>query len=114
MSSGTLRHLNVSKNGFFGGFPSGIVKLQQFKVLDLHLNGLWGDVSVLFSEFTNVEHVDLSFNKFFGSVLVDVVNISGLANTVQFVNLSHNNLSGGFFSADAVVLFSELKSFGFG
>lgn len=104
-----LRYLNLSRNGFVGGFPSGIDKLQQLKVLDLHFNGLWGDVSVLFSEFRNVEHVDLSFNKFFGSVLVDVVNISGLANTVQYVNLSHNNLSGGFFSADAVVLFRNLR-----
>ncbi|WOG93654.1 hypothetical protein DCAR_0312940 [Daucus carota subsp. sativus] len=104
-----LRYLNLSTNDFVGGFPSGIDKLQQLKVLDLHSNGLWGDVSVLFSEFRNVEHVDLSFNQFFGSVLVDVVNISGLANTVQYVNLSHNNLSGGFFSADAVVLFRNLR-----
>lgn len=92
-----------------GGYPSGIRNLQQLKVLDLHSNGLWGDIQDMFSELRNVEHVDLSYNMFTGSLSMDVTNISSLANTVSYVNLSHNELSGGFFTDEALPLFRNLR-----
>ncbi|WOG81798.1 hypothetical protein DCAR_0100949 [Daucus carota subsp. sativus] len=104
-----LRYLNLSRNKFVGGFPSGMERLQQLKVLDLSGNGLWGDVRGLFNGFRNVEHVDLSGNEFFGSVLVDAGNISGWANIVEYVDLSSNNISGGFLSGDVVLLFRKLR-----
>lgn len=105
-----LHYLNLSKNNFSGRYPTGIGNLQQLRVLDLHLNNLWGDVAVIFPDLRNVEHVDLSYNKFFGSLsTMGVENVSGLANTVHLLNLSHNVLSGGFFSGDLVGLFRNLR-----
>ncbi|PSS21528.1 Inactive receptor kinase [Actinidia chinensis var. chinensis] len=104
-----LNYLNLSSNSFNGGFPSGIWKLQQLKVLDLHSNRLLGDIQGLFSELRNVEHVDLSYNLFSGSLAVDVHNISSLANTVQYLNLSHNSLSGDFFHDEVIALFRNLQ-----
>lgn len=105
-----LNYLNLSKNNFTGGYPSGIQNLQQMKVFDVHSNKLWGDISVLFSELRNVEQVDLSYNSFFGSLSsMSVQNVSSLANTVQYINLSHNGLSGGFFGADSVGSFQNLR-----
>ncbi|XAR73312.1 Non-specific serine/threonine protein kinase [Bertholletia excelsa] len=104
-----LHYLNLSSNNFTGGFPAGIRNLQQLKVLDLHSNKLWGDIQDLFSELRNVEHVDLSFNRFFGSLSMNLQNLSSLANTVQYLNLRHNGLGGGFFKDEAIPLFRNLK-----
>ncbi|XP_052196898.1 probable inactive receptor kinase At5g10020 [Diospyros lotus] len=104
-----LSYLNFSLNNFTGWFPGGIRNLQQLKVLDLHRNGLRGDVQELFSELRNVEQVDLSYNMFFGSLSMDLQNLSSLANTVQYLNLRQNRLSGGFFKDEAVSLFRNLR-----
>ncbi|GFY80296.1 leucine-rich receptor-like protein kinase family protein [Actinidia rufa] len=104
-----LNYLNLSSNNFNGGFPSGIWKLQQLKVLDLHSNRLLGDIQDLLTELRNVEHVELSYNLFSGSLAMDAQNISSLANTVQYLNLSHNSLSGGFFHDDVIPLFRNLQ-----
>ncbi|XP_043718564.1 probable inactive receptor kinase At5g10020 [Telopea speciosissima] len=104
-----LNYLNLSSNNFTGGFPSGIRNLQQLKVLDLHSNRLWSDIGDLLSELGNVELVDLSFNMFSGGLSsLGANNISSLANTVQYVNMSHNKLNGEFFSVDSVKLFRNL------
>ncbi|KAK3002438.1 hypothetical protein RJ639_020956 [Escallonia herrerae] len=104
-----LNYLNLSNNNFSSGFPSGIQNLQQLKVLDLHSNDLWGDVQDLIPELRNVEYIDLSYNGFYGSVSLDVQNLSALCNTAQYVNFSHNRLSGGFFKAESIGLFRNLK-----
>ncbi|KAK3001883.1 hypothetical protein RJ639_020627 [Escallonia herrerae] len=104
-----LNYLNLSNNNFSSGFPSGIQNLQQLKVLDLHSNDLWGDVQDLIPELRNVEYVDLSYNGFYGSVSLDVQNLSALCNTAQYLNFSHNRLSGGFFKAESIGLFRNLK-----
>nr|GMC60536.1 probable inactive receptor kinase At5g10020 [Ipomoea batatas] len=103
-----LNYLNLSNNNFSKAFPSGIRNLQQLKVLDLHSNGLWGDVQGLFSELRNLEYLDLSGNSFFGSLSINRDNLSSLANTLQHMNLSHNNLAGGFFSGDSIQMFRNL------
>ncbi|KAK8969212.1 putative inactive receptor kinase [Platanthera guangdongensis] len=104
-----LVHLNLSGNGFKGGFPIGIQNLQQLRVLDLRFNVLWGDVGAMFSELRNVEHVDLSSNIFYGDLFMDSSRLSSLANTVKYMNLSYNRLSGRFFSNDSMRLFRNLE-----
>ncbi|KAL4354249.1 hypothetical protein GQ457_06G043400 [Hibiscus cannabinus] len=104
-----LNYLNLSLNKFDGGFPDGFRNLQQLRVLDLHNNALRGDIGQLFSELRNVEHVDLSYNEFYGGLSVAVENVSSLANTARFVNLSHNQLNGGFFKEEAIGLFKNLQ-----
>ncbi|XP_050292405.1 probable inactive receptor kinase At5g10020 isoform X2 [Quercus robur] len=104
-----LNYLNFSQNNFSSGFPSGIQNLQQLKTLDMHGNGLWGDIAELLLELKNVEYVDLSFNEFFGSISTNSSVITSLANTVRHLDLSHNNLSGGFLASDSVQLFRNLE-----
>ncbi|KAK8271199.1 hypothetical protein V6Z12_D11G247600 [Gossypium hirsutum] len=104
-----LNYLNLSGNKFDGGLPAGFRDLQQLRVLDLHNNALRGDIGQLFTELRNVEHVDLSYNAFYGGLSVAVENVSSLANTARFVNLSHNQLNGGFFKEEAIGLFKNLQ-----
>ncbi|XP_061372595.1 probable inactive receptor kinase At5g10020 isoform X2 [Gastrolobium bilobum] len=104
-----LNYLNLSFNEFKGGFPTSLTNLQQLRVLDLHSNALWGDIGDILSTLRNVEHVDLSLNQFFGGLDLSVQNVSGLANTVHFLNFSHNNLNGPFFGSDSVQLFRNLQ-----
>ncbi|KAL2514442.1 putative inactive receptor kinase [Forsythia ovata] len=91
-----LHYLNLSNNNFSGWFPPGIRNLQQLKALDLHSNQLQGDLQEFISELRNVEHLDLSGNTFYGSMEMSPENVSSLANTVQYVNLSGNGLGAGF------------------
>lgn len=104
-----LNSLDLSSNNFSGGFPTGIHNLQRLETLNLQSNGLWGDIEGLFLELRNVNHVDLSHNMFYGSLSMGVGNISSLANTAQYLNLSHNKLGGKFFRDDALVLFRNLR-----
>ncbi|KAL2503153.1 putative inactive receptor kinase [Forsythia ovata] len=104
-----LHYLNLSNNNFSGWFPPGIRNLQQLKALDLHSNQLQGDLQEFISELMNVEHLDLSGNTFYGSMEMSPENVSSLANTVQYVNLSENGLGGGFWDSDAMILFRNLR-----
>lgn len=104
-----MRYLNLSENKFTGWFPSVFMNLQQLKVLDLHSNDFHGDIVDLVSDLRNVEHVDLSYNGFSGGLSVAFEKISGLANTVHYLNLSHNKLGGGFFKGEAIQLFRNLQ-----
>lgn len=104
-----LHYVNLSNNNFSEWFPAGIRNLQQLKVLDLHSNQLTGGVQELIPELRNVEYLDLSRNQFIGSIELSVENVSSLANTVQYINLSGNQLGGRFWGGDAMVLFRNLK-----
>lgn len=104
-----LHFVNLSNNNFSEWFPAGIRNLQQLKVLDLHSNQLEGAVQELIPELRNVEYLDLSRNQFYGYLELSLENVSSLANTVQYVNLSGNQLGGRFWGADAMMLFRNLK-----
>ncbi|KAL9250589.1 putative inactive receptor kinase [Drosera capensis] len=104
-----LNYMNLSWNGFNHAYPRGLRNLQQLRVLDISGNELWGDVGVLFSELANVEHVDVSENSFVGSLPWDPKNVSGLVNTLRYMNASGNKLNGGFFSDETVGLFRSLE-----
>ncbi|RWR78427.1 putative inactive receptor kinase [Cinnamomum micranthum f. kanehirae] len=103
-----LGYLNLSSNKFTGRFPVGIRNLQQLRVLDLHSNSLSGDIGALLSELRNVEYVDVSSNLFNGGIRLDSQNLSSLANTVRYVNLSSNKLVGELFSDESIQLFRNL------
>ncbi|KAJ8769681.1 hypothetical protein K2173_005284 [Erythroxylum novogranatense] len=114
-----LKYVNLSMNAFQGGFPVGLPvsfrNLQQLKVLDLHSNGFSGDIGPILSELINLERLDLSNNQFSGSLGdLSVQNVSGLANTVQFVNMNGNSFNGGIFKTDVMGLFRNLRSLDLG
>ncbi|KAF8115764.1 hypothetical protein N665_0025s0215 [Sinapis alba] len=104
-----LNHLNLSVNKFVGGFPDGFHNLQQLRSLDLRGNEFWGDVGEIFTELKNVEFVDLSSNRFHGGLSLSMDNVSSISNTLRHLNLSHNALNGGFFSADSIGSFKNLE-----
>ncbi|KAL3613434.1 hypothetical protein CASFOL_042697 [Castilleja foliolosa] len=104
-----LHYVNLSDNNFSGFIPAGIRNLQQLKMLDLHSNQLQGDVRELIPELRNVEYLDLSGNMFSGTIELSVENVSSLANTVMYVNLSGNDLGGGFWGSDVMLLFKNLR-----
>nr|GMC96707.1 probable inactive receptor kinase At5g10020 [Ipomoea batatas] len=104
-----LNYLNLSSNNFSGGFPSGIWNLQQLRVLDLHSNRLWGGMQELFSQLRNVENLDLSQNSFYGSLSMSQDHLSSFANTLHYMNLSHNKLAGVFFTEESMQMFRNLQ-----
>lgn len=104
-----LNYLNLSLNQFKGGFPTGLNNLQQLTVLDLHSNNLWADIGDLLPTLRNIQHLDLSSNVFYGGLSLTLDNVSALANTVRFLNLSHNKLNGEFFPKDSISLFRNLE-----
>ncbi|XP_072972466.1 probable inactive receptor kinase At5g10020 [Typha angustifolia] len=104
-----LAYVNLSRNSFSEGFPEGFRNLQSLRVLDLRSNALFGNVSTLLPEFRNTEHVDLSGNKFYGALTIDAQKLSSLGNTVKYLNLSFNQISGGFFSNDSITIFKSLE-----
>ncbi|GAB2282935.1 hypothetical protein Dimus_017471 [Dionaea muscipula] len=104
-----LNYLNLSQNRFDGWYPGGLRNLQQLRMLDIHSNELSGDIGVFFSELVNVVYVDLSLNSFAGSLPSDPLNVSGLVNTLQYLNASNNKLNGGFLSPDTLSLFRNLE-----
>ena len=104
-----LNYLNLSNNNLKGGFPDGFRNLQQLRTLDLHSNEIFGDIGTLLPELRNVEYVDLSHNRFYGGISAGKEKVSSLANTVHYVNFSYNNLSGGFFDDESIVLFRSLQ-----
>ncbi|XP_074562931.1 putative inactive receptor kinase At5g10020 [Curcuma longa] len=106
---GGLLLLNLSCNNFTQGLPTGFRNLQQLRVLDLRSNGLRGDMAELLSALRYNEYVDLSSNGFTGNLLVDTVNFTGLGNTVKYLNLSNNELVGGFFTNDLIQTFKNLE-----
>ncbi|CAI8598765.1 unnamed protein product [Vicia faba] len=105
-----LNYLNLSNNQFKGGFPTGLNNLQQLRVLDLHSNELWADIGDLLPTLRNLEFLDLSQNQFYGGLSITLENVSSLANTVRFLNVSHNKLNGNFFLKDAIGLFRNLRA----
>lgn len=60
------------------------------------------------SELRNVELLDLSSNGFYGAIALEPGNFS-LGNTVRYMNLSGNQISGEFFSSDSIVMFRTLE-----
>ncbi|KAL5056608.1 hypothetical protein RYX36_037290, partial [Vicia faba] len=89
---------------------SSLNNLQQLRVLDLHSNELWADIGDLLPTLRNLEFLDLSQNQFYGGLSITLENVSSLANTVRFLNVSHNKLNGNFFLKDAIGLFRNLQA----
>uniref|UniRef100_A0A0D9VTF1 non-specific serine/threonine protein kinase n=1 Tax=Leersia perrieri TaxID=77586 RepID=A0A0D9VTF1_9ORYZ len=105
-----LGHLNLSSNGFGGALPLGLRNLRKLKYLDLRGNGFTGKLDGIFAELQSPVHVDLSCNKFLGS-LTSISDNSSVVSTLQYLNVSHNLLSGTLFESDLMPLFDSLEVF---
>ncbi|KAL6901990.1 hypothetical protein ACP4OV_004866 [Aristida adscensionis] len=105
-----LGYLNLSSNGFGGALPLGFRNLRKLKYLDLRGNGFTGRLEDVFAQLQSPVHVDLSCNRFSGS-LASVSDNSSVVSTLQYLNVSHNMLSGTLFESDPMPLFDSLEVF---
>nr|BAK08018.1 predicted protein [Hordeum vulgare subsp. vulgare] len=105
-----LGHLNLSSNGFGGALPLGFRSLRKLKYLDLRGNGFVGKLDDIFAQLQSPVHVDFSCNQFSGS-LASISDNSSVASTLQYLNVSHNMLSGPVFESDPTPLFDSLEVF---
>ncbi|EYU46132.1 hypothetical protein MIMGU_mgv1a021777mg, partial [Erythranthe guttata] len=102
--------LNVSSNEMVGEIPSGFGSLKKLKFLDFHSNGFVGDVMGILGQLGDVAYVDLSVNRFSGSLDLGAGNPDFIS-SVNYLNVSHNNLSGELFPHDGIPYFDSLEVF---
>ncbi|KAJ8552071.1 hypothetical protein K7X08_028514 [Anisodus acutangulus] len=105
-----LVSLNLSLNSLDGSVPAGFTSLEKLKYLDLHSNAFSSDIMLLLDSLGDVEYVDLSSNKFVGSLDLQVGN-SSFVSSIQYLNISHNNLAGELFPHDGMPYFDSLEVF---
>ncbi|KAG8063584.1 hypothetical protein GUJ93_ZPchr0003g16976 [Zizania palustris] len=105
-----LGHLNLSSNGFGGALPLDPWNLRKLKFLDLRGNGFIGKLDDIFAQLESPVHVDFSCNQFSGS-LTSISDNSSVVSTLQYLNVSHNMLSGTIFETDMLPLFDNLEVF---
>lgn len=106
----SLVHLNLSVNYMEGTIPSGFTNLEQLTFLDLHSNGFSGEVMDLLAQLGSVEHVDVSSNSFSGSLDL-ALGSTNFISSIQFINVSCNNLGGELFAHDGMPYFDNLEVF---
>lgn len=104
---GSLVYLNLSNNEFKKKIPKGFELLSSLQVLDLHGNMLDGDLDYEFLLFSSALHVDLSSNQLGNSGSQKEKFLAGVSETVKYLNLSHNRLTGSLIGQTQ--LFENLK-----
>ncbi|CAL5328355.1 unnamed protein product [Camellia sinensis] len=115
-------HSFISHNKFTGEIPLAICNMSSPIILDLSHNSLNGVIPECFGNFSNVLRVlDLGMNNFRGNIPVTIAKRNKLknfpANSLEVLNLSHNNLSGvipdclGNFSNALMVLNLGMNNF---
>ncbi|KAL9456427.1 hypothetical protein AB3S75_005617 [Citrus x aurantiifolia] len=102
-----LVYLNLSSNGFSKRIPRGFELILGLQVLDFHGNKLDGHLDGEFFLLTNASHIDFSGNMFVGSSSQKF--LPGLSQSVQYLNLSHNQLTGSLVNGGELQLFENLK-----
>ncbi|KAK1548103.1 hypothetical protein Q3G72_001695 [Acer saccharum] len=102
-----LMYLNLSSNGFTKSIPRGFELIPGLQVLDLHGNLFDGHLDGEFFLLTNASHVDFSGNLLGSSSLEKL--LPGISESVKYLNLSHNQLTGSLVNGGALQLFENLK-----
>ncbi|PIN12928.1 Serine/threonine protein kinase [Handroanthus impetiginosus] len=107
----SIECLDLSHNLFTGTIPKGgFANLKRLKFLDLHSNSFEGDVMGLLAQLGAVVYVDLSCNSFLGSLDLGIGNPDFIS-SVQYLNISKNNLTGELFPHDGIPYFDNLEVF---
>ncbi|KAJ4851353.1 LRR receptor-like serine/threonine-protein kinase ghr1 [Turnera subulata] len=102
-----LVYLNLSSNGFTKGIPKGFDLTSGLQVLDLHGNMFDGHLDGEFFLLTNASHVDLSGNMLVSSSPMKF--LPGISESIKYLNLSHNQLTGSLISGGELRLFASLR-----
>ncbi|GAB2280846.1 LRR receptor-like serine/threonine-protein kinase ghr1 [Dionaea muscipula] len=105
---GSLVYLNLSHNRFFKKIPRGFELLSNLQVLDLHGNMLDGNLDKEFFLLTRTVHVDFSDNLLGSSGSQQEGFLPGISETIQFLNLSSNQLTGSLMIREEAEMFVNL------
>ncbi|KZV44461.1 putative LRR receptor-like serine/threonine-protein kinase-like [Dorcoceras hygrometricum] len=109
----TLKSLvlaNLSFNSLGGEIPSGFSSLETLRYLDFRSNGFIGDVMGLLGQIDSALYVDLSSNMFSGTLDIGLGNPDFIS-SIQYLNISHNKLTGELFPHDGIPYFDSLEVF---
>lgn len=104
-----LVSLNLSLNEFTKRIPKGFELISSLDVLDLHGNMLDGHIDVGFFMLSSATHVDFSGNMFSSSSSQQQKFLPRLSETIKYLNLSHNQLTGSLVSGGELQMFENLK-----
>ncbi|XP_044478141.1 LRR receptor-like serine/threonine-protein kinase GHR1 [Mangifera indica] len=102
-----LVYLNLSSNRFIKTIPKGFELISGLQVLDLHGNMLNGHLDGEFFLLTNASHVDFSGNMLVSSSFQRL--LPGISQSVKYLNLSHNQLTGSLVDGGELQLFENLR-----
>ncbi|KAL9690191.1 hypothetical protein QQ045_010588 [Rhodiola kirilowii] len=105
----SLLYLNLSYNAFVKEIPKGFDLLTNLAVLDLHSNMLVGELDVQYLLLSSAVHVDFSGNMLVSSPSMQQKFLPGLSETIKYLNLSHNQLTGSLVSSGEAPIFGNLK-----
>ncbi|KAI3744979.1 hypothetical protein L1987_58078 [Smallanthus sonchifolius] len=103
-----LVYLNLSVNGFTKSIPEGFEDMGVLEVLDLHGNMLDGDFDLKFLLLTTAVRIDFSENLLTSSSGQNGKFLAGISESVKYLNLSRNRLTGSLVSGGVVEMFGSL------
>uniref|UniRef100_A0A0E0AFN4 non-specific serine/threonine protein kinase n=1 Tax=Oryza glumipatula TaxID=40148 RepID=A0A0E0AFN4_9ORYZ len=101
--------LNLSYNAFTKGIPSGLGLLVNLQSLDLSWNQLEGGVDWKFLIESTVAHVDFSGNLLTSTTPKELKFLADISETVLYLNLSNNKLTGSLIDGVELSTFGRLK-----
>uniref|UniRef100_A0A2N9I1J1 Protein kinase domain-containing protein n=1 Tax=Fagus sylvatica TaxID=28930 RepID=A0A2N9I1J1_FAGSY len=104
-----LVSLNLSFNGFTKKIPKGFDLISRLEVLDLHGNMFDGYLDAEFLLLSTAIHVDFSGNMLVSSSSQQQKFLPSISDTVKYLNLSHNQLTGSLVSGGELQAFANLK-----
>uniref|UniRef100_A0A1D1Z8L0 Putative LRR receptor-like serine/threonine-protein kinase At4g20940 n=1 Tax=Anthurium amnicola TaxID=1678845 RepID=A0A1D1Z8L0_9ARAE len=101
--------LNLSFNRFTRRILTGFEQIQTLEVLDLSWNDLEGGIDWTFLIESSAIHVDLSGNSLISLSPKELKFLSDISETVNYLNLSHNQLTGSLIDGGGLPTFGRLK-----
>lgn len=105
----SLVSLNLSFNGFTKRIPTGFEETSNLEVLDLHQNKFDGDIDEKFLLLTSAVHVDISSNLLSSSGSQKQKFLTSISDSIKYLNLSNNQLTGSLISGGGLPSFGSLK-----
>ncbi|XP_024995618.1 probable LRR receptor-like serine/threonine-protein kinase At4g20940 [Cynara cardunculus var. scolymus] len=102
-----LVYLNLSANGFTKKIPRGFRYMANLEVLDFHGNMLEGRLDAELLLLTTATHVDFSGNSI-TSTRHGQKLLSEISDTIKYLNLSHNRLTGSLVNGGKAQMFGSL------
>lgn len=104
-----LVSLNLSRNSFTGKIPKGFELIPNLEKIDLHGNMLDGRLDNEFIFLTSASYVDLSENMLVSSNSRQQKLLPRVSESIKYLNLSHNRLTGLLDGGGEQPVFEDLK-----